>query len=222
MPTILTWILAILGALGGILWLRDHAARFFRGISHRRKLKRPPQDFFYNRVEISARISNQGNEWQTIRKATITALSDGLAAVDVGVRPRSATKCDFSIANHDLKLEEREESVSNHTHVAIIPHSPLRKDESLSFDFHCNFSRDGGVPPAEDAFVWANSRRVDELVLRVIFTEVPTQPVRFKISDISDHVLQEGVLQIDHMTHEARFHTHTPRPHLHYAVVWRY
>ncbi len=220
--TIIGIILGIFGALSGFAVTREAMIRGFRRWQSRRKHSSQPNDFRYARLELGTRISENGTRWETFRTAKIVSLRDGLTAIDIGVAALNASTETMSVSPNTFKIVPRGKSPTGYTHLELTLDKALDKGATAEFTFCLNFTKDSAAIVDGDKRIWSSNRPVDELLLRVIFTDGFCESVWFKVLDHSDRILEEGQLGMDQISREFRFHVRAPQPNINYGLIWHY
>lgn len=215
---LISWTLAFLGAIGGILWVR----RVVAGAARRRKMRRlhggAPKDFAYQILEIGARVFDKGSRWEVTRTATIVSLRDGLEEIDIGVRPLNQRTAAYTVRPDSLSLQQRVDRVVGYDRFVIKPTQPLNVDQTLQFTFQCNFEKE---PRQDDFMTWGSNRRVDRLLLRVLFPQSDVKPrVKGQIVSQAGHVVEEHALHPDPVTAEYRLEARDLAPTAVYSISW--
>jgi hypothetical protein len=218
-PTaIIALILTALGAVGGVLWVKGHVQNAWRHVKTRKAAPRQHSDFYYNSLEIGARIHDRGARWVVTRTATITSLQHELETVDIGVRPQDQREATYSISPAESLLLTRAGSIQGFEHFEVTPKQPLTRDERLPFVFACEFTKSS---KARDFLSWESNRRVDRLLLRVVFPDDNAyRTVKAQIVSHSGRILEQRLLHPDVVTGEYRFEWLNISPAATYCIAW--
>lgn len=212
---ILFLVLSILGAIGGVIWLREKLARWIAILFSRLRQRQEQANFFYRELEISARISDKGAKWQTCRRATVF-LKKPSNHIICGIGIPDKIRDSISIVPTDMHLESYNDHFSKLTKYRIIFPRVVESMEGVKWEIKCDFEKS---PPSHEMLYWISSLRVDSLTLRAVFVDQkPT--VRWRVTDSSDFVLVDEIVQVDSLTGEVRKTTTAPRPNLQYALIW--
>lgn len=217
--TVAAWILAVLGAVGGVLWLQRVGRAALRLHKLRRLPRRSPKDFAYKSLEIGARVYDKGSRWEVTRSATVRSLREGLAEIDIGVRPLNQRTATYNVKPQDtLQLLRRPDRIVGYDFFAIKPRQSLNADQELQFTFVCNFEKQA---QKDDFLTWASNRRVDRLRLRVLFPDGDIKvKVKRQIVSQAGHVLEECDLHPDPVTGEYRLEETDLSPTAVYSISW--
>lgn len=218
---VLWFVLAILGAIGGLVLLWTWGRRWYQVWQDRIGLRRVPKDWYYEKQDMGVRISQSGLKWQTVRTCRAISLIDDLAGLDIGVRPFDVSSLDYSISPSNLALEPGKGSLG-YTRFMVKPERPLRQSDPLEFEFGCDFVKSEYQRDA-DYLSWCSNRRVDWLCQRVVFMDdLKPAMVRWQIVDSAGKELKGGDLTPDKTTSEYRHEFRNLVPDKTYSISWEY
>ncbi len=219
---IIALILTALGAIGGIIWVARTGKNYLRRRQLKKRLKPVSKDFFYKKLEIGAKVSKNGTEWETTRKATIVSLVDKLNHIQIGVRRHNKENGEHScsLSPDTLKLAPSGISGEGFELFHITPDAALCCDEELSFIFRSNFLKKQDKDLGKDCLLWRSAIKVDELCLRVVFADNIPKKLMAQILDLSSNVLDEKQLSQDLLTGEFHWSVPSPVSNLVYTLAW--
>ncbi len=221
--TIVGFFVTVIGALTGFAQIKDWLARQNSNRLWRKQAKSVSADFYYKRLEIGSRIGANGTQWETLRIATISSFKDNLDEIHLGIFPRDKiAELSMTIAPNSLTLVSFPPSITASNRVAIKTGSKLQKGHVLAFQFAVKFAKVFSAGPKDDFLSWHANRRVDELLLRVIFLDDCGPKVYYKVMDASSRVLHDEELKMDLISKEFRILVKSPLPNLLYSLVWVY
>lgn len=219
MSLLFGWVLGILGAIGGVLWLSRVVDGTLRRLRTRRLHGRSPVDFAYETLEIGARVFEGGSRWEVTRTARVASLCDGLEHIDIGVRPLNKISATYEVKPNNLTLETLQDRVVGYDRFVIKPNEPLNRNQTLQFTFQCNFVKER---QRDDFLTWGSNRRVDRLVLRVLFPNGDLRAVvKGQIVSQAGHVVEEHELHPDPVTREYRLEANHLAPTAVYSISWK-
>lgn len=221
MTTVLI-ILAILGALGGVvlLWrLFQNAKRHW----YARKAARDAvqSDFWYRSIELACRCDVSGQHRKSRRVADIVSSAQALERIRIGFGPATEAVFEPKLLTPSLKLRQVDPAPpsGNWVDYMIDFGKKLAKGDALQYELELTTTaRDGcTIPPY---WMWMSEHRVDDLVLRVTFDDGVDVKPTFQIYDQEGHVHDEQVLSIDPISRECEKRVPLARPGFTYMIQW--
>lgn len=177
----------------------------------------PSRGYYYERIETTARVTNCGANWNTLRRAKVIALQDGVSEIELGVAVPQKNNQTLHISPATLQLTPFTRPASRFENYKIIVPRPVKKGDAIDYEFAFNFTK---TPPHSDRLAWSSGQRVDTLVLRVVFDKKPTTHVKMAIVDASEVVIHEKNAEIDPVTFEVRWEISSLKRNLTYQLVW--
>lgn len=217
----LTLILSVLGALGGALLLGTATFRGWRWIRRRwHNRVAAKRDYYFKVVDSACQIVLPDREVRFVRQVTIVSLTDGLACVRIGHATNVETQRTASVQPLQYTLAPAPPMLpdANWWEQDVCFDTPLGVGQRASFvlTVHSTYPMD----PPDHHFSWMCERRVDDLVLRVIFCSPHPSVVHGQELGVDGSVLLKEPLGIDVASGESRWHIRWPRPGRRYAIVW--
>lgn len=217
-----TW-LGILGALGApaVIWKIIHlAGRALYPLWIRISERGLISDFYYKRREIGYRISSDEQNYVFVRNETITACEE-LSALPLRYRWTAEGDFDERVTptTYSLRDAQRERGeIGRRKQVVLNP--PLRKGKTTNVVLTVKCTRHTGSP--EKMLSISSPRRVDELVLRVIFPleSIPSN-VHYRVLDADgEEIKKERIEDYDILTGEFKKRIIRPKRLVAHRIEW--
>lgn len=180
------------------------------------------RDFYYTDREYAYRIGADSRSYLYIRRETVVALQD-LKEIPISYRWTGEGDTEPTIAPDSFTLVDAARIKGQaRTRKLIRPASPLKKNDTVSYAFTVNCTVDGKEP--EPFIGCSSSRRVDRLVLRVIFplAHLPSRVWYVVQNPDGQEIIRKEVEKFDPITGEYRTEIRTPDAHLIYIMDWEY
>lgn len=216
----LVLILSILGALSGGILVISGAGKIARRSSRWWQNRGTVRDYYIERLDHACRIIEPERKVQFVRQVTLVSQTDGLSTFRVGHNSTVKTNRIASVTPEKYTLRAA---------AATLPYGewwerdvcfdrPLRKGERATFTLTVTSEYPEAKP--ERSFHWMSEHRVDELILRVVFTWPLPQNAEGREVGVDGSVLRSTSLPIDAASGECRFLVKRPRPGRLYTIVW--
>jgi len=180
------------------------------------------KDFYYKHREYAYRISPDGRTYLHVRRETVVAQKalieipisyrwTGEGEVEAGVEPSSFSLTDAA----RIKGQTR-------TRKLIRPDQALRKGDEAEYTFTVKCAVTG--KPPEPFLGCQSSHRVDELILRVLFSlqRLPLRVWYVTQNPDGQEISREAVERFDPITGEYRKHINHPDAHILYILEWEW
>lgn len=217
-------VLGIFGAIGGL----QSAAAFARGSLRTARMRigrkrQAPKDYYWKRVEIACRVES-AELYRCIHIRDCVSRCNDLQGFEIGAGPiesmdiqiRSLDDC--KIIDSPIRTLHMQKV---YTKLVEFP-KPLAKGKVkraiVAVD---GVAKQGKQIDPHSA--WQCERRIDHLVLRVVFVNVVPTTVDFEVCDSVGRPLQKPQhVAVDKCSQEARVDIPWPHVATRYALTWRF
>jgi hypothetical protein len=219
--SIINWTIGGLGAIGGVVYLKDKIKKQFALLRQRLVVWRQfKKDYYFQTLDVACRVVTPSH-FKCMRIGKLVSLQNDLKGFLIGVGP--IENIDLTICSSDVLTAT--DAAINET--AWRPRKmtllsfprPLNKGDSMPINIGMKAcTRDGQA--IDRHWVWLTEHRVDKLILRVAFESNPPAKVLFCVRDQEGHSSEEETIECDPVSYQFQKIIRWAKPSRMYILKW--